>query len=129
MPSVKKRRKVGVRRKLSRDPVVLWEGPIASREVDHGPKPVPFIRGDRRRPIWHTHYLCCLHELDEARSKKSGLTIIKRKWYLTIDGTSRTFIPEHEALNWLLSRASEETSAVKIINLSECDLIRTINLG
>lgn len=117
------------RRKKTKDPVVLMEEPIASREVDHGPQPVSFIRGDRRRPIWITHYLCVLLERDDARSKRSGFDVVKRKWYVTIDGTSRTFIPEHDALNWLLEKQTEEMSSVKIIDRSECDLIRTINLG
>jgi hypothetical protein len=117
------------KRKRTRDPEIIWDGEIASRDIAHGPKPVPYIRGDKPRPVWITHYLCVLHELDEKRSKSSGLTIIKRKWYLTIDGTSRTFIPEHEALSWLLSKASTQSSSVEIINLSECDLIRMINLG
>lgn len=114
IPSRKKQR--------SKDPTVLWEGSIASQEVDHAAA-LPYH--DR---AWHTHYLCCLHERDDARSKKSGFTIIKRRWYLTIDGTSRTFIPEHEALSWLLSRATKKASTVTIINQYECDLIRTIGL-
>ena len=110
------------KKQRSKDPTVLWEGPIASREIDHA---ATLPHHDR---CWRTHYLCCLHELDDARSKKSGLTIIKRKWYLTIDGTSRTFIPEHEALNWLLSGPTKETSAFTIISQYECDLILTIRL-
>ena len=117
------------KKRLQKDPTVLWEGPIASREVDLGVKKVPFIRGDRGRPSWHTLYLCLVHELDEAKTKKRKLTIIKRKWYLTLDGTSRTFVPENEAREWLLARASDETFVVKFINHYECDLLRTIDLG
>lgn len=124
-----KRQKTSRHRKLSRDPTIVWEGPIASRDVDHGVKKVPFIKGDRGRPSWHTHYLCCLQELDEARTKKAKFTVVKRKWYVTIDGTSRTFIPENEALDWLLADPSDEISSVQILNRYECDLIRTIDLG
>jgi hypothetical protein len=116
------------RRKISKDPTVLWEGPVASREVNHGPKRVPFIKNDRPRPSWHTHYLCQVHELDEARTKRSKFNVIKRKWYITIDGTSRTFIPENEAMDWLLSGPSEGISPVTIINTYEADLLRTIDL-
>jgi len=122
-------KKSSSRKKIFRDPVVVWEGPIASREIDHSPRPVSYITGDRARPIWITHYLCCVQELDEKRTKKSGLTIVKRRWYLTIDGSSKTFIPEHKALLWLLSKVSTEQSKATIISLYECDLIRTINLG
>lgn len=109
--------------RVTRDPQVLWEGPIAEKEVDHA---TSLPHHDRH---WITHYLCCLHELDKKNSKKSGLTFVRRRWYLTIDGTSRKFIPEHEALTWLLSKSTREETRPKIINQYECDLLRTINLG
>jgi hypothetical protein len=102
---------------------VVSQCPIASREIDDNPQPpLPLSR-----PIPRTHYLGVVLELNEPETKKKGFTVVRRRWYLTIDGTSRNWIPENEARYWLLAKPTSTRSSVTIIDQRECDLIRTIN--
>lgn len=108
--------------KISRDPVILSDEIIGYRDIDHTPENLTSVGYARH---WHRHYLRVIHQKDEKASKRTYFDVIIRKYYLTIDGTSKTFIKTRDALDWLLSPPNNTETKTTIKNQNEFDLLLT----
>lgn len=86
---------------------------IATCDIDH-------CEIEGRKPILRTHYLYEIHTKDDKRSKRHGFTVIKRSWYITIDGSSKTHINEDKARAFILNKNTVR------IDKRQTDILTTI---
>lgn len=76
---------------------------VASFDIDHN-------EIDGRRPIWRTHHL---HEV-VTTGRRGDRGAVERRWYVTIDGTSRTWLSEQKAASLLSECAARSADAGRL---------------